>query len=407
MVTLTVNKGGAGLANSNGSELSFVKEVPEQIEIECPVCLNILTDPYIVSCCGHNFCGSCIERVKASDGSCPMCKEKEYQFIINKERLRFINGLEVYCSNKEEGCQWKGELKNLSTHLNKEKREGDCQYEEVKCRYKKCQERRQRRYLKDHEDKVCPQRPFGCQYCRSKGTFLSITKDHYEECRRYPVTCPNKCVSNTMPQGSLEYHLNNQCPLQPVDCVFSWAGCNDKPLRKDVHEHTADTKHMPLLAVACGQLKKENEVMKKHVKMLQNENTILKDYVHNSTVPDSYPLLPIEIQIENKATVHFYTGACGRHMSARILEAGGLCDAFLFAFHEGKFDKYNPQLRNIYFKYGIDIDPFKVLDDTEATYELLPDDVLDTITSIDDDIPPGVIICDLICVISMITIYSE
>ena len=94
-------------------------------------------------------------------------------------------------------------------------------------------------------------------------------------------------------------------------------------------------------------------------------------------------------------------------MSARILEAGGLCDAFLFAFHEGKFDKYNPQLRNIYFKYGIDIDPFKVLDDTEATYELLPDDVLDTITSIDDDIPPGVIICDLICVISMITIYSE
>ena len=106
-----------------------------------------------------------------------------------------------------------------------------------------------------------------------------------------------------MPQGSLEYHLNNQCPLEPVDCVFSWAGCNDKPLRKDVHEHTADTKHMPLLAVACGQLKKENEVMKKHVKMLQNENTILKDYVHNSTVPDSYPLLPIEIQIENKATV--------------------------------------------------------------------------------------------------------
>ena len=26
-------------------ELSFVKELPEHVEIECPVCLNILTDP--------------------------------------------------------------------------------------------------------------------------------------------------------------------------------------------------------------------------------------------------------------------------------------------------------------------------------------------------------------------------
>ena len=45
-----------------------------------------------------------------------------------------------------------------------------------------------------------------------------------------------------MPRGSLTAHIN-ECPLEPVDCVFSWAGCNDKPLRKDVHVHTADTKH--------------------------------------------------------------------------------------------------------------------------------------------------------------------
>ena len=387
-------------------ELSFVKEVPEQIEIECPVCLSILTDPYIVSCCGHNFCGSCIERVKASEGSCPMCKEKEYQTMADKKCSRIINGLEVYCNNKKKGCQWKGELKNMSTHLNKEKREGECQYEEVKCRYEKCLERMQRRYLKDHEDKECPQRPFECKHCGKGGTFLSITKDHYEECRQYPVTCPNKCWSTNIPRGSLTAHIN-ECPLEPVDCVFSWAGCNDKPLRKDVHEHTADTKHMTLLAVACGQLKKENEVMKKHVKMLQNENTILKDHVHNSTVPDSYPLLPIEIQKKNKGTVHFYTGACGRHMSARILVLNSI--SLLLAFHEGKFDKYNPKIPNIFVKYqqqflSIMFPPFKVLDDTEATYKLLPDDILDTITSI-DDIPPGVISRDIVYV--TIKIYSE
>ena len=88
-------------------------------------------NPHLVSCCGHNFCGSCIERVKASEGSCPMCNKEKYQFIINKERLRFINGLEVYCSNKEKGCQWKGELKNMSTHLNKEKENANIKAQNV------------------------------------------------------------------------------------------------------------------------------------------------------------------------------------------------------------------------------------------------------------------------------------
>uniref|UniRef100_A0A1X7TRF2 Death domain-containing protein n=1 Tax=Amphimedon queenslandica TaxID=400682 RepID=A0A1X7TRF2_AMPQE len=80
------------------------------------------------------------------------------------------------------------EEQNMSTHLNKEKREGECQYEEVECRNEECQERKQRRYLEDHEDRECDQRPFQCQYCGEEGTFLSITKDHYEECRQYPVT---------------------------------------------------------------------------------------------------------------------------------------------------------------------------------------------------------------------------
>ena len=155
-------------------------------------------------------------------------------------------------------------MRNMSTHLNKKKRRGECQYEEVKCQYEKCRERKQRRYLKYHEDEECLQRPFECEYCISNGTFLFITKDHYEECEEYPVTCPNKCVSTNMPRHILTAHIN-KCPLEPVDCVFSWAGCNDKPLRKDVHVHTADTKHMTLLAVACGQLKKENEQIKEEM----------------------------------------------------------------------------------------------------------------------------------------------
>ena len=370
------------MAQFSKEELSFVKELPEHVEIECPVCLNILTDPHQVTCCGHNFCGSCIERVKASNGSCPMCQEEEYQSFIDKKCLRIINGLEVYCSNKEKGCQWKGELKNMSTHLNKEKREGECQYEEVKCGYEKCQERKQRRYLKYHEDKECPQRPFQCQYCRSKGTFLSITKDHY---------------------------VNKECPLQPVDCVFSWAGCNYKPLRKDVHVHTADTKHMTLLAVACGQLKKENEQIKQENEQIKEENekmkkevnaikeevgevTNLKVHVHYAIADDSYPLLPIHIDVRGKV-VHFYTSACGQHMSARIIANKDYSKfLILFAFHEGKFDKFNPKLPKL--KYEFEGTTITLLDDTEATCIQPRYDALNSVVLRGDllSYPSGVII---------------
>ena len=414
------------MAQFSKEALSFVEDLPKHVEIKCPVCLGILTDPHLVSCCGHNFCGSCIERVKASNGSCPMCKEKEYRSMVNKERIRIINGLEVYCCNNKKGCQWKGELKNISIHLNKEKREGECQYEEVKCRYEKCQERKQRRYLKEHEDKECPQRPFQCQYCRSKGTFLSITKNHYEECSQYPVTCPNKCVSTNMPRGSLTAHVNRECPLEPVDCVFSWAGCNDKPLRKDVHVHTADTKHMTLLAVACGQLKKENEQIKKEnekikvleeenkkltkevvklekdVEIMNNENTILKDFVlSNTKADDSYPLLPVYV-IEGRAAVHFYTSACGRLMSARLMRGGRnvtnrTVDFFiLLAFHQGKFDKFKPKLRKMFTTFTDEDTPLLV--DTEATYEQLPHDILNSVRWKGDDttVPQGVIKISLV-----------
>ena len=331
-----------------------------------------------------------------------MCKEKEYQSFIDKKCSRIINGLEVYCSNKEKGCQWKGELKNMSTHLYKEKREGECQYEEVKCRYDKCQERRQRRYLESHEYNICIQRPFQCQYCSSKGTFLSITQGHYEECEEYPVTCPNKCVSTKMPRGSLPAHVNRVCPLQPVYCVFRWAGCNDKPLRKDVHVHTADTKHMTLLAVACGQLKKENEQIKeenekiiflegeleklrKNVKTLENDNTFLKDYILSTAKAE----LPVEIT-RGIGAVHF---ECGRHMSARMMGQhiqGDYADYIvLLAFHEGKLDKLNPKPPKIYAKYRGKVTP--LIEDTEATYVPLPMDILNTINMGWDDVPQGVI----------------
>uniref|UniRef100_A0A1X7SZ63 RING-type domain-containing protein n=1 Tax=Amphimedon queenslandica TaxID=400682 RepID=A0A1X7SZ63_AMPQE len=324
-------------------ELSFVEEVPKQIEIECPICLNILTNPRQVSCCGKNFCESCIGKegvlgkwMGRRNRACPMCKELGYDSFIDKNLSRIINGLQVYCTNKPKGCQWKGNLKDLSTHLKKGKRYGDCQFEEVKCRYDKCQTKDQRQSLIDHEKDNCNQRTYRCEYCFTSHSFIFITGDHLKACPKYPTKCPNSCASSIMPRDSVPAHLT-RCPLEPVDCVFSWAGCNDKPLRKDVHVHTADTKHMTLLAVACGQLKKENEQIKEEMKKIKNDKVKMAARMASFLGVincDTYPILPVTVN-RRSDPVHFYTEVGGHHMSAAFDSDRNIC----LAFHEGKFDK--------------------------------------------------------------------
>ena len=370
-------------------EISFVEELPKHVDIECPVCRNTLSKPHLVSCCGNNFCESCIERVKASNGACPMCKERRYQSFIDKKCLRIINGLQVYCTNNKKGCQWKGELKNLSTHLNKGKRAGACQYEEVKCRYEKCDERKQRQNLDHHEAKECRKRPFKCQYCYIRGTYHSITKEHYQICLQYPMPCPNQCTLTQMPRHKVTGHVNNECPLQPVDCVFSWAGCKERPLRKDIELHTTDTKHMMILAVACGELKKE-------IKELKDENKKLKQELIWAT---SHHVLPIEIKLtipsHESEVIYFKTSQQGHHMSAKLLYTNNHhfheihVYTLLLALHEGMFDKCKPsKLPRIFAKYKDRVIP--LIEDTVATYEFVHSDTLKGVTST-DAVPSGVL----------------
>ena len=59
----------AEMATSKGGyDYEFI--TPPDKSLECPVCLLTLRDPYMISCCGNEFCQRCIER----DGKpCPLC----------------------------------------------------------------------------------------------------------------------------------------------------------------------------------------------------------------------------------------------------------------------------------------------------------------------------------------------
>ena len=135
---------------TGGYDCDFVEPPPDSLQ--CPVCLLTFRDPNLLSCCGHKGCASCIGRIKAAGHPCPICQQP-FDTMLDKHFQRKVLDLRVFCSKMEEGCHWKGELRDLETHLRR-----DCDHVEEECLYG-CGRRYQRRLLRDHEMDECPQRP--------------------------------------------------------------------------------------------------------------------------------------------------------------------------------------------------------------------------------------------------------
>ena len=240
-----------------GFECIFVTDPPKQVQTECSVCLCVLREPYLLDCCCYSFCKSCIEPIKSEKKPCPLCAVHFTTCIPDKRLQRTLNDFQVYCSHKEEGCEWAGQLANLAQHLNvnplhKAERLSGCQLTSLDCKH--CGEWFQRRELVYHETSVCSQRPYSCEYCHDfKSTFKDVTSNHLSVCPDRPVPCSNGCGSSPLLK-LLKDHLK-ECPLEVIECAFSYAGCSEKLLRKDMPEHITQSLaiHMSLQATSHRQ----------------------------------------------------------------------------------------------------------------------------------------------------------
>lgn len=300
-------------------DLKFVQEPPE--DIECGICFKVmLEDPHQTRCCGKLVCGSCHGEIRGRGAACPYCRNQSYEAFLDRIMLRRIRSIQVYCINREttvllnypslpmliikhpftpntkpehkerkepvfmpchynKGCDWKGELKDLAQHVNKGQRNGDCHLVKVKCRHGSCNHTRHRCTLGEHEYE-CFQRPYQCKYCKLNGTYFEIIQHHHTACLKFPVRCPNKCEqTKTLLREEIAAHRQNECPLQEIKCDLSWAGCTDTLLRKDAMNHMSDKLqwHFSIMAIACGETKKQNEELRNEVKDLKKEIKELKN----------------------------------------------------------------------------------------------------------------------------------
>ena len=101
--------------NQVGFEYEFVEDPSQWLQIECPICLQILQEPYQVTCCGKSFSRQCIQKVKGDHKPCPCCKQDNFNDYSNKGFQQPLYGFKVYCINKEKGCEWMGELGTLES----------------------------------------------------------------------------------------------------------------------------------------------------------------------------------------------------------------------------------------------------------------------------------------------------
>lgn len=241
-------------------ETLLVSEEKDNKDIQCGICLNILSAPKQCKN-GHIFCQECIlHYIQNVKSECPVCRDHLTEATLGRNLLleKHLRLLKVHCKyhfcrdeeNKDwisdkEGCPEICHYESLLQH------ERECGYGFVRCKFStKCDGVR-RKDLAKHEQE-CPFRPSECSHC---STPVEVNKmdEHLEVCKMIDVTC-TKCEM-VMKRGELEAHLKEKCPEELISCQFSDSGCEAKLLRKELAAHLAESvpNHLSMMKKAFDQ----------------------------------------------------------------------------------------------------------------------------------------------------------
>ena len=254
-----------------GYECEFTSDPPVNLQLLCPICRLVLREPHETTCCQSNFCRVCIERIEANNNPCPSCKRRVFNKSPNIRLQRALNGLEVTCTYKSQGCRWVGLLGNLESHFNLNPEPAcqpvGCHFAPVSCLY--CHAPIQRYNVQVHQREKCEERPTRCEFCNLESTFADITKRH--DCKQYPTLC-HKCNQVFLRQD-FQDHVDNYCPMTPIDCDFKHVGCKIALPRKDMSAHLRENvvAHVSLQAAGHEKMEKENKKLRKTVTEQQQE----------------------------------------------------------------------------------------------------------------------------------------
>ena len=146
-------------------ELKCTEEDP--IRLMCPVCIDLLNEPYQHGCCGKRFCKKCSSKQLQK---CPWCTMFVKNRFPDTRANELVSETNIFCVKHKNGCVWTGKLKYLEGHLN-----DDCDHCQMKC--PQCNNVVLIRTYKEHLDNHCvavqcgrchvwfPKKTFDCHVC--------------------------------------------------------------------------------------------------------------------------------------------------------------------------------------------------------------------------------------------------
>ena len=172
-------------SDRGGYDCEFVQPPPVSLRTECVICCQVLRSPHLTTCCGKNFCKDCIGRILNDGKSCPLCNAQKFTLTYNRDHDVALKELEVYCTHRQFGCEWKGILEMLDKHLNVDPKLIDkqlegCNFTEIMCFNDGCGKYFQRPDIVKHQCEDCPLRLYTCEYCgECKSTFYDVWCNHW------------------------------------------------------------------------------------------------------------------------------------------------------------------------------------------------------------------------------------
>ena len=322
-----------------GYEYTFIEPPPHRYI--CNICHHPSREPCMTGeCCqGQTICKSCLDQWQMKNSkatACPVCGKKgDFTAYPNYHIKREIKSLNIYCTNKEKGCEWQGELSDISNHLGNS---DGCQFEEVECS-NVCGKIIERQFLTSHVETECPHREVNCQYCHDTGEHQFIEGQHKEECPKFSLLCPNKCRVNNILRKDMEAH-RKECPLEMIHCEYHKVGCKRKLPRKYLEEHKKQKmeEHLMMTTSELTDTKAQLSAALGSLMMLMNarfsRSTITADLwpVHLDTAATMFKLgnqvCPVTIKMEEYndkrdskipwLSVPFYTHNKGYKMYLRV-----------------------------------------------------------------------------------------
>ena len=215
-----------------GYDVKLVEEPNVPLKTECLICQLTLRDPYETECCNTFVCKICVEEYKRRKIDCFLCR-KYLKYRKAPAQKRVINQLIVYCTHRDQGCRWKGELGELDRHLNfypyVKRIDTGCDFTEVECPI--CHENFKRPDYSLHKIDQCPNEEIPCVYhtkgCQWRGERRTL-EEHL--CSKEVLKgCGYKC------KGYVS-----------IKCEF---GCQNEFFRKDIDEHMSKNVYQHLRQV--------------------------------------------------------------------------------------------------------------------------------------------------------------